>query len=521
MLFLNKFKKELLYFFLLTLFSFCINQHYGYQGILPIDSFLIFNSGYDFLNGNYPFKDYWTIKEPFIDFLQAFFFKSFGVSWFAYVLHASFFNFLITIFTFYILRYFGLEIGLSSFYSVCVAILTYPTAGTPFSDHHTLILCILSIYIFFIALKTNKSFTWFLIPFVLGFSFLSKQAPTSYVIILLSFLSLIYFLNKKNYKSLFYSILGTFIFLVFFFSILLLVNIDFNDFFTQYILFPKLLGGTRLDWVFPLEFQRFVLRFKILYLSISIMVLILINSFFLKGKKINIEDLIIIFCLIFTCILFIFHQLMTINAIFIYCLIPIFSGFSHIYALKFYNRKYINYFLIILTFFSTIYYFINYVHNRTFMDLRDVDLKNSVDAIKIDNRFEGINWITIFYPKDPEQEIRNINFAINELKKDSQKKMIITDYQFISVFLNEYDYSVTRFWYDFHGYPTEDNKYFGYWKNFIIKKISDNKIKNIYVLQPLLGEKKPLENIFKDCLKKKYLSKTFYKIDLSNCNVLN
>ena len=33
--------------------------------------------------------------------------------------------------------------------------------------------------------------------------------------------------------------------------------------------------------------------------------------------------------------------------------------------------------------------------------------------------------------------------------------MIITDYQFISVFLNQYDHSVTRFWYDFHGYPTK------------------------------------------------------------------
>ena len=67
-------KKNLFYFLLLTFFSFSINQYYGYRGILPIDSFLIFNSGFDFLNGHFPFKDYWTIKEPFIDFLQAFFF---------------------------------------------------------------------------------------------------------------------------------------------------------------------------------------------------------------------------------------------------------------------------------------------------------------------------------------------------------------------------------------------------------------------------------------------------------------
>ena len=85
-----KFSKDQFYILFLTLFSILINQYFGYVGILPIDSFLIFNSGYDFLNGYYPFKDFWTIKEPFIDILQALFFKLFGVSWFSYVLHALF-----------------------------------------------------------------------------------------------------------------------------------------------------------------------------------------------------------------------------------------------------------------------------------------------------------------------------------------------------------------------------------------------------------------------------------------------
>lgn len=519
MFFFNKFKNkiELLFFILLIFFSFLINQYYGYQGILPIDSFLIFNSGYDVLNGYYPFKDYWTIKEPFIDLLQAYFFKFFGVNWFAYVLHASFFNFLITVSTFLILRYFKLSFKLSIFYSFCVAILTYPTAGTPFSDHHTLILCIISIYIFFIALKTNKKSIWFLIPFILGFSFLSKQAPTAYVILIITSLSFVYFFYKNNYSGLLFSILGVSFFLILFFSLLFQLNIEFKDFFTQYILFPKSLGGTRLDWVFPLEFQRFVLRFKIHYLSISILVLILINSLFFK-KKISIEDLLTIISLISTCIIFIFHQLMTINAIFIYCLIPIFSAFSHIYSNKYFKKKNINYFLIILTFSSTVYYFVNYVHNRTFMDLRNINLSKSIDAGQINDGLTGINWITVFYPENPEEEVKNIKFAMSELKKDTTTKMIITDYQFISVFRDEYDYSITRFWYDFHGYPTKDNKYFKYWKQFIIKRILENKIKNIYVLQPLLGEKKPLENIFENCIKKDNLSNTFYRIDLSECD---
>ena len=521
MLLFKKFKinNEFIYLISLTLFSFFINQYYGYKGILPIDSFLIFNSGYDFLNGYYPFKDYWTIKEPFIDFLQAYFFKFFGVSWFTYVLHASFFNFLITISTYLILRFFKLNIKLSFFYSICVAILTYPTAGTPFSDHHTLILCVISLYFYFIALKTNNKFIWLLIPFLLGVSFLSKQAPTAYIVLLISALSLIQFLFKKNFQGFIFSIFGILIFLTTFFLILFLADIKFEDFLKQYILFPQTLGGSRLEWVFPLEFQRIVLRFKIHYLSISLLGFILIRSlFFEKIKKIKIEDILIILSLIFSCVFFILHQLMTINAIFIYCLIPIFSAFSQVYSNEFYKKKYISNFLILLTFFSTFYYFVNYVNNRTFMDLRNVDFNNAIDGSEIDNQLGEIKWITAFYPDNPMEEIKNIKFAIKVLKKDSNKKMLVTDYQFISVFLNEYDYSVTRFWYDFHGYPSIDNKYFDYWKNFVIENISKNNIKSIYVLKPLHGEEKPLENIFGDCLTKKYFSKTFYKIDLSNCS---
>ena len=105
----KNFKISHFYVLFLAIFSIVINQYFGYVGILPIDSFLIFNSGFDLLNGYFPFKDYWTIKEPFIDLVQAIFFKIFGVSWFSYVLHASFFNCIITISTFFVLKRFGLS----------------------------------------------------------------------------------------------------------------------------------------------------------------------------------------------------------------------------------------------------------------------------------------------------------------------------------------------------------------------------------------------------------------------------
>ena len=501
----------------LIFFSIILNQYHGYVGILPIDSFLIFNSGYDLMSGYYPFKDYWTIKEPFIDLIQAIFFKVFGVSWFSYVLHASVFNCIITVYTFYLLKKLNLEINLCFFYSICVAILTYPTAGTPFSDHHTLIFCLLSLYLFILAINKQKNIYWFLIPFFLGFSFLSKQAPTIYIIFIITILSIIFFIKSKNISSFVAAFSGTMIFLVLFFIMIYLGNIKLNDFIIQYFLYPQSLGGSRLEWLSPFEFQRIFWRYKLQYLSIGILIYLFIKFSFLKNKK-DFSDYLIISSIISFCLLTIMHQLMTINAIFIYCLIPIFCGFSHVYSKKYLNaEKIISRFLITLTFCSTIYYYFSYIKNRTFMDLRGINLANSVDGNKIHPKLSNIKWITMFYPDNPDEEISNIALALKILREDKNKKMLITDYQFISVFFNEYDYSPTRFWYDFHGYPSENNKYFNYWKEFVLKKIRKNGIKSIYVLKPLHGETKPLENVLNGCYQRKNFSDVFYKLILKDC----
>ena len=114
----NKYKKTL-YIIILFFFSTSINQYYGNLGVCPIDSFWFFNSGYDVLNGYYPFKDYWTIAGPFITYTQALFFMIFGVSWFSYVFHASIFNFLISISTYYTLYKFKLNINYCFYWDIC------------------------------------------------------------------------------------------------------------------------------------------------------------------------------------------------------------------------------------------------------------------------------------------------------------------------------------------------------------------------------------------------------------------
>ena len=71
-----KYKEKILILFLLF-FSLIINQYYGNRGIFPLDSFSHFDSGFRILLGEYPFRDYWIISGPFVDYLQAIFFYFF------------------------------------------------------------------------------------------------------------------------------------------------------------------------------------------------------------------------------------------------------------------------------------------------------------------------------------------------------------------------------------------------------------------------------------------------------------
>ena len=58
----------------LFLFSLLINQYYGNIGVFPVDSFSHFDTGYRILLNEHPFKDYWIVSGPFVDYFQALFF---------------------------------------------------------------------------------------------------------------------------------------------------------------------------------------------------------------------------------------------------------------------------------------------------------------------------------------------------------------------------------------------------------------------------------------------------------------
>ena len=505
------------YIFLLVLISFFFNQHYAFIGVLPVDSFSTFNGGYDVLNGSLPFKDYWTVKGPLLDLIQAIFFKIFGISWFSYAAHASVFNSIFALATFLTLKKFNLDLKYCFIYSLLASLLMYPTYGIPFTDHHASILCMISIYCLCLAIKTGKDFYWFYLPILLFLAFFSKQTPTGYIGILVLVISFVYFSFNFKLSKIINGFLGSLFAISILALIIFLYEIPINSIILQHFLFPISLGETRLDWLFPLEFKRFVWRHKLIYLSLLIPTLIFITNCFKNYKHIISNESLITLLLAGTGIVFISHQLLTINGLFIFFLIPVFSGFSHTFSERYFKKKNVIIFLLALSFISTTYYHQKYIFKRETLVLKDVDLNKSIDASVLNKKLKNLKWITHHYPENPKEEIEKLLNSIEIIKNDKRNKMIVTDYQFISVILSINDYSAARIWWRHHLHPTPKEKYFNEWKDFFMKNIKKNNIEVIYTVNPLEGGFILKETISDNCFSKSKLNKILDLQVLESC----
>ena len=94
--------KNYLFISLIAIFSFFINFYYANIGVMPMDNFVLYNGGYKVLKGYIPFKDYWLVTGPLLDYLNALFFLLGGVSWKSYITHSSIFNSLIALSTYFL-----------------------------------------------------------------------------------------------------------------------------------------------------------------------------------------------------------------------------------------------------------------------------------------------------------------------------------------------------------------------------------------------------------------------------------
>ena len=426
-------KKFKIYIIVIASFSIYINQYFANRGAFPIDSFLIFDAAYNIISNNHPFKDYWSITGPFLDYIQSFFFLIFGINWFSYVLHASLLNMILALFTFYFFFKIGLKKNYAFIYSLGVSVLAYPSIGTPFIDHHAVILSVLGIYSLSLGILLKKNLFWFLTPIFLIFSFFSKQIPSVYLLILfvviISFC--LFYLKSLNQKNLVFSFMGILCSILLISSVFFINEIPVKNFLTQYIFYPYSLGEKRMN-LLDVDFKNLIHQFKFIYLALIPLV---ISTFFLiKNKEKNLikkKELIISMLFLGSIIIFIYYQLLTKNQVLIFFLIPISVAFSHIYAQKYLKQKYFIHFVLIIFIVSTLKYHFRFNHDKKFMDLMSANLNLAVDASLLDSRLYGLKWITPHYPNKPLVEINLLIDTKNILSTCKSKK---NDYYRLPIF---------------------------------------------------------------------------------------
>ena len=514
------FKIEKLLLSLLLLFSIFINQYYGNLGVSPLDSFSHFDTGYRVLHGQYPFKDFWVISGPILDYFQSFLFFIIGISWQSYVLQSSIINAILTLATYFVLKKFNLDLGLCFFFALLFSILAYPSSGTPFVDHHSALFSLLGVYFCLLAIKTEKKIFYILFPLCLGFAFLSKIVPSSYIIFLVGIITVLYFLINKKITPLKYLITTTIISVIIFLIILKLQGITILSFLIQYILHPLTVGGDRVGSL-DLTFSKIILHFKFIYLVFLPFIYFSIVDFFKKNKFYKKKDFyyfLVIVALVFSLVT---HQILTQNQTFIFFLIPILAAFSYL-SINLKKRKFniIKILLVLICIYSTIKYHYRFNEGRKFHDLNHLNFDLSESGESIDQKLKGLKWISPEFPLNPKKEIALIKKLKKILKEDERNKILITHYAFFSGVLGENFYSPVR-WYLKSGQtsPKPGSEYFSYFKDFAIEKIKENKIEVIYVIKPLnIGA---LEGIIdKSCLQSSDIDENIKIHLIVKCNDL-
>ena len=520
---------KIFFYPLLAIFAFYINFYYGNLGLLPIDTFTFFDTGFNITIGEHPIKDTWIISGIIGDYLQALFFKIFGFNWNAYIYHSSFLNALVAVIFFYYLKKLGLNDFESLLFSASLSILCYPVVGTPFTYLHSYVFSIISIIIFLLGVISKKKTFFFILPFSMFVAFLSMQLPSGIInVILIISLFIFFIISKKNILIIQHFLGGFFISILLFILYLFYIEISLKDFLEQYVLFPLSLGAGRLldsstafesaKLVNKLNFKSIFLDFKFIHLFLfSHLILIFFqrNTYF-KNKEFLIIDLTVI-CSSFA---FIFHQLITANQIFIFSQIPFISALFYLRIKNiFQSKNSIKIAFVFIIILLTAKYHLRFNEERKFMDLQDVDFNKSVKASILDAKLANLRWITTNYKDNPIEEINYLKEAINLLKKDKEIKMVITHYQFFSLLLNDNFYIPNRWYYLNNTFPGKTNIYYNSYKNFLINKIKKEQIDIIYIIMedPETFFNKIFLKYFKDSCRYTKKSNLVVAIKVENC----
>ena len=465
---------------LLSIISFSTNFYYASLGVLPIDTFAFFDTGFRLTQGDLPFVDYWTISGPFIDLLQSFYFSILGVSWSSYIVNGSIINLIVTLISFNFFKKLGLSLKYSFFYSVCIAFLGNPSMGTPFPDHYSTFFSLFAIMSFLSALESKKDIYWFLIPVFLFVAFFCKQTPAAYVLFLFILNFLLYLLIKKDFKFLKPIILGTLSTIILFSLTVWFYQIDLKNIINQYFLYPRTIGLNRvIEW--NLTFNKAISTLKLIHILLIPLILIFLKNIFFQNKYIYKNEFFYNLNIIIFSISLILHQWITLNFIFIFFLIPYLCAMLQ---KNFYHIKYKKIIIAIILgycLFATIKYHSRFNQERKMINLENLDLTNFYEGNKISTKLKGLKWVTRDYVTKGKKDINKIMKIKNILEKEEKNIMFLSNYNFFSSILEKNLNSPNRWYGGDVAHPKKNNPYYKEYMTFNYNLILKKKIEIIYV----------------------------------------
>ena len=508
----------------LTLFSFFICYHYGFKGIMPLDDFVNLNSGYRVYKGDLPFKDYYEVTGPALSILQAFFFKTFGLSWKTFALNSAIFNCITSLVIYFCFLNISKNRNLSFIIAVLFSILFYPNNGVPGVDHHAWSLGIVSLFLFYAGLETKKFIFFFFSILSIFFSFFIKQVPSSYI---LTFMAFLYFFQCYWEKKIihFSKIILT-IFLLFVMILFLMKKsgIDLNLVFQQYFLMLINFGGDRIDKIDLNLIKENISKIYFLFFLIFPSIIL-----FWKKRKISFNEKKIFLLIFFLISISIVYEIHTNNQAITFALIPIVCGLiylaqrsikknnflSYIYKIiiilcilkmiqyniififpiiiffivcYFYSNKNknlsfnLNFLLVIYLLISSYHYFEINVNSRKYKDISSEKNIISFDGAKIDKFFQNLNW-KLNSETSEAVFIKKIRSTISFLNKLDKNYIFITDLQFYNLVLDKKDFSPVKYWATEVSYPSKKNQLRKNFEKFFLKKVQNNNVEYIIVDQ--------------------------------------
>ena len=507
--------------FLLSIVAVFTNYYYGSLGVLPIDTFAHFDTGYRITKGEIPFVDYWTISGPFIDFLQAFYFSIFGVSWKSYMLNSSILNVILTLVSFLFFKKIGVDYRYSFFYAICVAILANPSMGSPFPDHYSTFFSLFAVISFIYGIETKKKIYWYLVPILLFIAFFCKQTPAAYVILALT-INILVFLNfRKNLHILIPIIFGSIISVISLVLFIWFFHIDIYQFLNQYFLYPRTIGASRIDeW--ELSFNKAISTLKFLHIILLLLVFFFLKNFLLRKTYISENNFFINLSIILFTISLIVHQWLTLNFIFIFFLVPFLCAVTQRNLSDSKIGRWLNIFLILFCLLVTIKYHFRFNEERKMLNLENINLSNYFKTEKIDSKLKGLKWISREYSSNKHVELNNLLTIKKILQNEKKKIMFISNYQFFSSILNKPLHSPNRWYGSSVAHPSKLNPFYKEYLLFNYDIITKNKIEVIYV-DLNLGKyhldlfSEILKKLPADCVEFNITEEVLYKFDLSFC----